>query len=127
MRLAALNLLALALAGCQLTQEQPLGPHSSELTPFDRNSPEWAGLKFARNRCADCHAVERDQASPNPAAPTFVAIANRPGMDRQGLSNWLAEGHDYPDQMYFEIPAEHIDELVAYVVTLKAQEQAAGD
>ena len=127
MRLSALLLLAPALAGCELIQDQPLGPHSSELTPFDRNSAEWAGLKFARNRCSDCHAVERNQASPVSAAPTFVAIANRPGIDRSTLSNWLAEGHNYPDEMYFEIPAEHIDELVAYVVILKIQEPAPGD
>nr|WP_247713686.1 cytochrome c [Qipengyuania sphaerica] len=109
-----------------MVPEKPLGPHSSESTPFARTSPEWRGLKFARNRCSTCHGVEQGQVSANPDAPTFMAIANTPGIDRAGLSEWLKDEHDFPDAMYFAVPDEHIDDLVAYVMTLRSQKPDAG-
>ena len=113
--------MGILLGGCQLTPEQPLGPHSSESTPYARSSPEWRGLKFARNRCSDCHAVEPSFLSPNPAAPTFEAVSNMPGLDGDSLAKWLKNSHNFPDEMYFEVPQEHVDELVAYILTLREE------
>lgn len=84
-------------------------------------TPELRGMSFAQNRCADCHAVERLQTSPVPNAPSFEAVANAPGVTRESLSQWLNTSHDYPREMYFEIPAERIDDLVAYMLTLRSE------
>lgn len=86
---------------------------------FVRDSAEWRGQKFARNRCSDCHGVEPWQLSPVPSAPTFEAIANTPDLTKGTLTQWLNESHNFPREMYFEVPAEHIDDLVAYVLTLR--------
>jgi len=111
--------LLILLAGCSLT-----GVHSGSADPLSANlrtgSPEWRGLKFVRNRCSDCHAVEPGAESPMPGAPTFMSVANRPGMTRDSLNGWMREHDNYPRAMYFEIPAEHIDDVVSYVLTLHA-------
>ena len=73
-------------------------------------------------RCADCHAVERLHTSPVPNAPSFEAVANAPGGTRESLSQWLRTSHDYPREMYFEIPEERIDDLVAYMLTLRSED-----
>ncbi|RYE61478.1 MAG: hypothetical protein EOO82_01760 [Oxalobacteraceae bacterium] len=54
-------------------------------------------------------------------APTFMSVANRPGMTRDSLNGWMREHDNYPRAMYFEIPAEHIDDVVSYVLTLQAE------
>lgn len=83
------------------------------------DTPEARGEKFARNRCADCHAVGANGDSPRREAPTFERIANTPGLTRETLGQWLRDAHNYPDAMYFEIPEEGIDDLVAYMLTLQ--------
>ncbi|WP_162789488.1 hypothetical protein [Altererythrobacter sp. ZODW24] len=44
---------------------------------------------------------------------------NTPNLTRSTLTQWLNRSHDYPSEMYFEIPAERIDDLVAYMLTLR--------
>lgn len=100
-------------------QSPPPADATAQSLGIQRDSPQWRGLKFARNRCADCHAVEPGQHSPNPAAPPFEAVANTPGLTRASLNEWLKKPHNFPDAMYFEIPAEHIDDLTAYMITLR--------
>lgn len=84
-----------------------------------RNSPEWRGQKFAVDRCSDCHSVDYAETSPLPDAPSFAAIANTPGLSRTTLDQWMRDHRNYPSEMYFEIPAERIDDLVAYMITLR--------
>jgi hypothetical protein len=57
--------------------------------------------------------------SPLPAAPSFAAIANTANLSKATLSDWMRNHRNYPEEMYFEIPVEHIDDLVAYILTLR--------
>ena len=59
--------------------------------------------------------------SPNPSAPEFAAVANTPGLTRDSLASWFATSHDFPQEMYFAIPDEKIDDLVAYVLLLRSE------
>jgi mono/diheme cytochrome c family protein len=76
------------------------------------------GLFYAERLCADCHGVTADQKqSPNPAAPTFVAIANTPGMTPMALNVWLHTSH--PTMPNLIVDQARISDLAAYVRTLK--------
>jgi mono/diheme cytochrome c family protein len=107
------------LAACQIAPAENPAPLTYGSGVFERDTAEYRGQKFARNRCSDCHAVEPLQLSPNPSAPSFVDVANTPGLSRESLASWLKTTHDFPSEMYFEIPEEHIDDLVAYMLTLQ--------
>ena len=84
----------------------------------DRAPSEQRGLAFADARCAGCHAVTPG-ISPNPQAPPFAAVINTPGLDLATLRPWLQNSHDFPAMMDFAIEPEHIDDLAAYMLTLK--------
>jgi hypothetical protein len=107
------------LGACHVAGETESAQGVAQASAFKRDTPEWHGEKFARNRCSDCHAVARWEDSRNPDAPPFERIANTPGLTRESLGKWLRDAHNYPDAMYFEIPAEHIDDLAAYMITLR--------
>lgn len=112
-----------ALAGCQ-----SLAPGSDDTGGMDaRNSLEARGYKLAVNRCADCHSVGYAETSPLALAPSFSAIANLPGLTPATLAQWMRDHRNYPDEMYFEIPAEHIEELAAYMLTLRRADPARPD
>lgn len=115
-----LMLLALSslLAGCQMIPADSRSAADTQVGSLKARSAEWRGLKFARNRCSDCHAVEHGEASPVSNAPTFASVANTPGLTKASLNHWLRTYSAHPREMYFEIPAEHIDDLVAYMLTL---------
>lgn len=119
MKIPALLALAALLSACEMTPADDGMPSTSAMAAAQANTPELRGQRFAQNRCADCHAVERLQTSPVPNAPSFEAVANAPGVTRETLSRWLNTSHDYPREMYFEIPSERIDDLVAYMLTLR--------
>lgn len=109
------------LAGCQ-----SVAPRSAAATGIaDPQSLEARGYKLAVNRCSDCHSVDYGETSPLPQAPSFSAIANTPGLTSTMLAQWMRDHRNYPDEMYFEIPAEHIDELSAYILTLRRREADA--
>ena len=74
---------------------------------------------FAQAACGDCHAVERLHLSPNPKAPAFVQIANRTGLTDETLSYWLRSAHNYPEAMDFELDDARVEELTAYILTLR--------
>ena len=78
-----------------------------------------AGLAFAQGSCGGCHAVEPHQLSPNPDAPPFPAVVNRPGLTRATLSAWLRDAHNYPEEMEFYLEGPEVDYLVAYMLTLR--------
>ena len=112
----------LLLGACQTSTESGPASKANSTSAFVPDSAEWRGEKFARNRCSDCHAVEPGGDSPRREAPTFERIANTPGLTRTTLGSWLRDAHNYPDAMYFEIPAEGIDDLVAYMLTLQRED-----
>lgn len=122
MKMPALLALAALLSACEMTPADGGIPGTSAMAAAQADTPELRGQRFAQNRCADCHAVERLQTSPVPNAPSFEAVANVPGVTRESLSHWLNTSHDYPREMYFEIPAERIDDLVAYMLTLRSED-----
>ena len=118
MRLAIiLSPIGLLLSACAVTP--PVDPANG----LQMNSPEWRGQKFASNRCADCHSIGYGESSPLAAVPSFSAVANTPGLSSALLARWLRDHGNYPDEMYFEIPAESIDDLVAYMLTLRRTER----
>ena len=114
------------LAGCEATPREIATIETAQGDVFLRDTPQYRGLKFARGRCADCHSVETADASPRPSAPSFVDVANERGGDRAALEAWLRQPHDFPDAMYFEIPAENITDLAAYMAALQSEDDAPG-
>ncbi len=80
-----------------------------------------SGLSYAREACASCHAVEAGEtASPEPAAPAFEALANRRDMTRPALAALLRSPHRSMPSLIVE--ADRIDDLAAYLASLKAGE-----
>lgn len=76
------------------------------------------GLRYAEQTCSSCHAVLRGEtSSPVPEAPTFDAIANTPGMTPVALNAWLHTPH--PSMPNLIVAPERIDDLAAYLATLK--------
>lgn len=122
MKTPALLALAVLLSACEMTPTDRGLAASATAAAAASDSPELRGQSFAQNRCADCHAVARLHTSPVPNAPSFEAVANAPGVTRESLSQWLRTSHDYPREMYFEIPEERIDDLVAYMLTLRSED-----
>ena len=100
---------AAAIAACQ---------PASSAGPV-RSLPANRGLTAAQGTCGGCHAVERHGVSPNPKAPPFAAIVNRPGVTPETLSSWLRDAHNYPEEMEFYLEGPEVDELVAYMLTLR--------
>lgn len=74
---------------------------------------------FVEAACGGCHAVEPPFLSPNPEAPSFESIANREGLSQETLGDWLANAHNYPEVMDFDLTREQVDRIAAYMVTLK--------
>lgn len=122
MRIILIATAAALLSACQPAGEAVPSRSTTTASAFAPESPEWRGEKFARNRCSDCHAVEPKGDSPRREAPTFERIANTPGLTRATLSQWLRDAHNYPEAMYFAIPEEGIDDLVAYMLTLQRED-----
>lgn len=110
--LAALILMASA---CSATGEVAAPPAR---TGASEPRAEQRGLAFAKARCAECHAVTPG-ISPIPQAPSFEAVINAPGLDLGTLKPWLRNSHDFPAMMDFAIEPEQIDDLAAYMLTLK--------
>jgi mono/diheme cytochrome c family protein len=76
------------------------------------------GLERAQQLCAQCHAVQKEQArSPNGDAPRFQAIASVPGMTATALSAALNTSHrSMPNIM---LAGEEQADIIAYILTLK--------
>lgn len=77
------------------------------------------GLAFAEQRCSACHAVAENRTSPNPEAPAFEDIANRPGVTPDTLELFLRDSHNYPEAMNFRVESAQIRDLAEYIATLK--------
>jgi mono/diheme cytochrome c family protein len=73
------------------------------------------GLVLARQVCAQCHAVEKQQAqSPNADVPAFREIASIPGMTAIALSAALNTSHQTMPNLILN-PNERAD-IVAYIL-----------
>lgn len=82
-------------------------------------SPDTRAPAFVEAACGGCHAVEPPFLSPNPASPSFAAIANRRGLSETSLGDWLADAHNYPEEMDFTLTRKQIEQIAAYMVTLR--------
>jgi len=107
----ALPLSALAiLAACATVPAKP----RVELT-----EQEARGYGYAKANCAGCHGILANASSHNPEAPPFEAIVNSRGLTARTLETFLRDSHNFPGQMAFEIDPKKVDDITAYMVTLK--------
>ena len=106
-----------SLAACQTSQQAPGGPPMLG-KPTSRSADARAPA-FVEAACGGCHAVEPPFLSSNPAAPSFAAIANRPGLSQGSLAAWLSEAHNYPEDMDFTLTRPQVDQIASYMVTLR--------
>ena len=115
----ALALLAaplLALTACQTPGSENPPPMVGKSTS---PSPDTRAPAFVEAACGGCHAVEPPFLSPNPQSPSFAAIANRRGLSEASLADWLAEAHNYPEDMDFTLTRPQINQIARYMVTLR--------
>ena len=112
---AALLASAAVLGTCQTVSTAPLA------------KSEAPAPAFVEAACGGCHGVEPPFISPNPAVPSFEAIANRTGVNDATLSQWLADAHNYPEDMDFDLTSEQIDQIAAYMVTLRRDDYEFSD
>lgn len=98
---------ALALAACATVG-------TSALT-----AKEQRGKAFAEAHCAACHGIGPGETSPNPESPPFEAVVNTTGLTTDTLGKFLRDSHNFPGAMAFEIDSKKVDDLTAYMVTLK--------
>jgi hypothetical protein len=88
-------------------------------TALPKAAPAAPAPAFVEAACGGCHAVEPPFLSPNRDAPSFAAVANRPGVTRATIRAWLINAHNYPEQMDFDLADRHVDEISAYMITLR--------
>jgi mono/diheme cytochrome c family protein len=76
------------------------------------------GLAIARERCAECHlTVKENGRSINEKAPTFVRIANIPGMTTAALRAALHTSHRTMPNLV--IKDDDADSIIAYILSLR--------
>ena len=106
----------MVLAACQSPGTDNPPPMVGKATSPSRDTRAPA---FVEAACGGCHAVEPPFLSANPAAPSFAAIANRRGLSEKSLAKWLSDAHNYPEDMDFTLTGKQIDQIAAYMVTLR--------
>jgi len=103
-------LAALALAACATVPAKPV----IELT-----EQQARGYSFAKANCAGSHGITANAASRNPEAPPFEMVVNVTGLTARSLETFLRDSHNFPGQMAFEIDPARVDDLTAYMITLR--------
>ncbi|MFW2854006.1 c-type cytochrome [Sphingomonas sp. TX0543] len=78
-----------------------------------------SGKAFAQAHCSGCHAVLPDRFSPNPDAPPFENVVAKEGLTGETLTYWLRHSHNFPEIMNFEVADDQVDDLSAYMLTLR--------
>ncbi|KEO96530.1 hypothetical protein EH32_09890 [Erythrobacter litoralis] len=109
MRTIALLAAAVPLAACQTA--------SGSDAVMEPDPPA-----FVEAACGGCHAIEPPFLSPNPQSPSFEAIANRPGLSEDTLGDWLMDAHNYPEVMDFDLSRAQVDQIAAYMITLRRED-----
>lgn len=118
-RLAAIAASAAMLAGCQTySHKSATSSAGSDATRIAAADPP----ALVEAACGGCHAVAPPFLSPNPSAPSFEAIANREGVTDDTLGDWLANAHNYPEVMDFDLEPDQIDQIAVYMVTLRRED-----
>jgi len=101
--------LPLVLIACQNLQSPEPAPSAAPIR----------GQALAQTACGGCHAVGRYGRSSNSNSPPFPAIVNQEGLTPETLSTWLRGAHNCPTEMDFTLGEREVDELVAYMLTLR--------
>lgn len=78
------------------------------------------GQRIAASWCANCHRVAPNGPGPaTDAAPAFAAIAAMPSTTEMALRAFLQTSHrNMPN---FQLSTEQTDNLVAYILSLRAR------
>ena len=78
------------------------------------------GASLAESWCVACHVVDNKGTGRTvDLAPPFARVANDPRKTPGALKQWLARSH--PQMPNFNLGRREIDDLVAYIQTLKAK------
>jgi len=76
--------------------------------------------EVARNTCSECHATQKGQLlSPNLRAPSWVEIANTPGVTEAALLVMLTTPH--AGMPMFILSPEQRQQIIDYVLSLKTR------
>jgi mono/diheme cytochrome c family protein len=76
------------------------------------------GARWASDVCSECHATRTGEPrSPNGRAPTFVELANTPGMTAIALTIALTTPH--AGMPMFVLTPEQRQDIIAYILSLK--------
>jgi mono/diheme cytochrome c family protein len=75
------------------------------------------GANYAKQVCAQCHAIDRTGASPEATAPPFRDVANTPGMTGTALTVWLSTSH--PTMPNIALERHDMENIVAFILSLK--------
>ena len=76
-----------------------------------------AGAAYAKQYCANCHAIADEDASPEHTAPRFKDVANTSGMTATALTVWLQTSH--PTMPNIILEPNDMSNVVAYILSLK--------
>ncbi len=75
------------------------------------------GGRLAVRWCMACHVVEPNPRTATDNAPSFAAIAARPGTTADSLDRYLSTGHTLmPD---FSLSSSERNALIAYILSLR--------
>jgi mono/diheme cytochrome c family protein len=84
------------------------------------------GREVADAWCSECHRISPDQPTgarrghimpPPVTAPSFMAVAARPGIDAAQLRQFMADLH--PPMPTFRLSAAEKEDVTAYILTLR--------
>jgi mono/diheme cytochrome c family protein len=75
------------------------------------------GRILAEQQCSHCHAVRRDELSPDPDAPSFAEVAAEPSITEYMLRVFLKTPH--PTMPNLIIGPDDVNDLVTYIISLK--------
>jgi hypothetical protein len=73
------------------------------------------GFIYAKEVCANCHAIVSNEASPVLEAPTFDEIANEPGISTNSLIERIEAVHPTMPNIPFE--RQELIDLAAYILS----------
>jgi len=76
-----------------------------------------AGFAYAKEVCANCHAIVSNETSPVPEAIPFDEIANTPEMSAKSLLVWMQTRH--PTMPNITLEQEDLIDVIAYILSRK--------
>jgi mono/diheme cytochrome c family protein len=75
------------------------------------------GYRLAAARCATCHVIVANGPGSWTDAPAFETLANRPGLTRQWLTDFILEPH--ANMLTQEYTRAQADSIAAYILSLR--------